>query len=138
MSDVDQRLGVFDELLKKVELFKEIINTRFLYKRFTLDKSRGFVFTNDKGVVLPATALSSGEQHELVLAYQLIFKVQSKALILIDEPEISLHVTWQHMFLDDLMRISKLVNLDFVIATHSPSIVHKRTDLMVPLEGPTQ
>lgn len=138
MSDVDKRLGVFDELLKKVELFKEIINTRFLYKRLTLDKSRGFVFTNDKAVVLPATALSSGEQHELVLAYQLIFKVQAKALILVDEPEISLHVTWQHMFLDDLMRISKLVDLDFVIATHSPSIVHKRTDLMVALEGPTK
>lgn len=138
MSDVDKRLGVFDELLKKVELFKDIINTRFLYKRLTLDKSHGFVFTNDNGVVLPATALSSGEQHELVLAYQLIFKVQAKALILVDEPEISLHVTWQHMFLDDLMRISKLVDLDFIIATHSPSIVHKRTDLMVPLEGPTQ
>jgi hypothetical protein len=138
MSDVDKRLGVFDELLKRVELFKDIINTRFLYKRLTLDKSRGFVFTNDRGVVLPATALSSGEQHELVLAYQLIFKVPANALILIDEPEISLHVTWQHMFLDDLMRISKLVDLDFVIATHSPSIVHKRTDLMVPLEGPTK
>lgn len=136
MSDVDKRLGVFDALLQKAELFKDIINTRFLYKSFTLDKAHGFVFTNDKDVVLRPTSLSSGEQHELVLAYQLIFKVQPKALILIDEPELSLHVTWQHMFLDDLMRISKLVDLDFVIATHSPSIVHKRTDLMIPLEGP--
>jgi predicted ATP-binding protein involved in virulence len=138
MSDVAKRLEVFHELLEKVELFKDIINTRFLYKCFALDKTNGFVFTNDKGVVLPPTALSSGEQHELVLAYQLIFMVQPKALILIDEPELSLHVTWQHMFLDDLMRISKLVDLDFIIATHSPSIVHQRTDLMVPLEGPAR
>ncbi len=138
LDDVDEKFRVFDELLQKVELFKNIINTRFLYKSFSIDKSRGFLFTNANGDSLPSKALSSGEQHELVLAYQLIFKVSPRSLILIDEPELSLHVTWQHKFLDDLVRISELADLDFLIATHSPSIVHKRTDLMVPLEGPDQ
>ncbi len=136
LDDVEKKLRVFDELLQKVELFKDIINTRFLYKSFSIDKSRGFVFSNANDVPLPSRALSSGEQHELVLAYQLIFKVSPRSLILIDEPELSLHVTWQHKFLGDLTRISELADLDFLIATHSPSIVHKRTDLMVPLEGP--
>ena len=135
LDDVDKKLGVFDELLKKVELFKDIINTRFLYKSFSINKSDGFVFTNANQVRLPSRTLSSGEQHELVLAYQLIFEVLPQSLILIDEPELSLHVTWQHKFLEDLARISELADLDFLIATHSPSIVHKRTDLMVPLKG---
>ena len=138
LDDVGKKLSVFDGLLKKVELFKDIINTRFLYKSFSIDKSKGFLFTDAKGVRLPSKALSSGEQHEVVLAYQLIFMVSPKSLILIDEPELSLHVTWQHKFLDDLARISELGDLDFLIATHSPSIVHKRRDLMVPLEGPDQ
>lgn len=136
LSDVNKKLQVFDELLSKVELFKDIINTRFLYKTFTVDKENGFVFTTQEQEVVPLTALSSGEQHELVLAYQLLFKVKQKSLILIDEPELSLHVTWQHKFLDDIGRISKLADLDFLIATHSPSIIHKRSDLMVLLGGP--
>lgn len=138
LNDVDQKLRVFDDLLRKVELFKDVINTRFLYKQLSIDKEKGFVLTTEKNDILAPTSLSSGEQHELVLAYQLIFIVKPKTLILIDEPELSLHVTWQHMFLEDLTRISRLVDLDFVIATHSPSIVHKRTDLMIPLEGPAK
>ncbi len=52
---------------------------------------------------------------------------------MIDEPELSLHVTWQHKFLNDIERISKLADLDFLIATHSPSIIHDRRSLMVSL-----
>src|SRR5690349_22975449 len=36
-------------------------------------------------------ALSSGEQHELVLLFDLIFRVEKNTLVLIDEPELSLH-----------------------------------------------
>ena len=43
--------------------------------------------------------------------------------VLIDEPEISLHIEWQQGFIDDLFRILELKNLNFIIATHSPYIV---------------
>ena len=36
-------------------------------------------------------------------------------------------------FLDDITRISDLIDIDFLIATHSPSIIHTRTDLMTEL-----
>lgn len=133
LDDIDNKMIVFDPLLKKVELFKDIINSRFLYKSFSIDKSEGFVFKSENGEPVPSKALSSGEQHELVLAYELLFKVPEKSFIMIDEPELSLHVTWQHKFLNDLERISKLTDLDFLIATHSPSIIHNRRSLMVAL-----
>jgi len=136
LNDVKKKFEIFDGLLQKVELFKEIINSRFLFKEFGVDKIRGFGFRATSGRELSAKSLSSGEQHELVLAYQLLFMVPEKSLLLIDEPELSLHITWQHKFLDDLARISKLADLDFIIATHSPSIIHKRTDLEIPLKGP--
>ena len=69
--------------------------------------------------------LSSGEQHELVLLYDLLFNVQPGALVLIDEPEISLHVSWQKRFIEDLQRISRLVKFRSVVATHSPQIAGK-------------
>ncbi|MBA7563087.1 hypothetical protein ES708_04740 [subsurface metagenome] len=133
LNDVNKKFEVFDPLLQKVELFKEIINTRFLYKSFSLDKREGFVFSSEESGKIPLRSLSSGEQHELVLSYELIFRVPQNSLILIDEPELSLHVTWQHRFLEDIARISQLVDLDFLIATHSPSIIHDRHNLMVGL-----
>ena len=136
LNDVKKKLDVFDPLLRRVELFKEIINSRFSYKKFEIDKDRGFVFKSDRdhSIVHPK-ALSSGEQHEIVLTYGLLFKASPGSLILIDEPELSLHVTWQRKFLEDIAKISKLADLDFLVATHSPSIIHDRRDLMVQLAG---
>ncbi|MEC4867623.1 MAG: AAA family ATPase, partial [Jaaginema sp. PMC 1078.18] len=102
---------------------------------------KGFVFstrynnslTNSKQL-LP-TELSSGEQHELVLLYELLFKVEPNSLVLIDEPELSLHVGWQVQFLKDLQEIVKLANLDILMATHSPDIIQDRWDLTVELKG---
>jgi predicted ATP-binding protein involved in virulence len=88
------------------------------------------------GETLSPTDLSSGEQHELVLLYELLFKVQKNSLVLIDEPELSLHVGWQAQFLKDLQDITKLADLDILMATHSPDIIQDRWDLTVELKGP--
>ena len=70
----------------------------------------------------------------LVLLYALLFRVDEDSLVLIDEPELSLHVAWQAKFLDDLVRILDLVPLDAVIATHSPQIIGNRWDLALSLK----
>lgn len=136
LDDVKKKLQVFDWLLLRVELFKDIVNSRFSYKKFEVDREKGFIFesAHDESIV-PPRALSSGEQHEIVLTYELLFKAQPGSLIFIDEPELSLHVTWQRKFLEDIAKISELADLDFLIATHSPSIIHDRRDLMVDLLG---
>ena len=135
-EDNHQKLAVFDELAQKIDLFQRIINSRFLYKEIKVDKSFGFAFfstLNEKEI--PLSALSSGEQHELVLFYQLLFDIQPHSFILIDEPEISLHVSWQNHFIDDLKAVIKLNPIDILIATHSPSIVGSHWDLTVQLKG---
>ncbi len=136
LADVRQKLGVHQALLDRVELFKRIIDEKnFLYKQMKLDKRTGFSFVSEVGSEVPLSVLSSGEQHELVLAYELLFNSEGKRLILIDEPELSLHVSWQQMFLADMEEIARLADLDFIIATHSPSIVTHHTNLMVELAG---
>lgn len=71
-----------------------------------------------------------------MLLYQLLFKTESGSLVLIDEPELSLHVAWQQRFLDDLSRITRVASFDVLVATHSPQIIHDRWDLTVELKGP--
>lgn len=138
VHDVKEKLEVLDELTDKIDLLVNIINSRFLYKKMSISKKEGFVFETSDGKKISPTDLSSGEQHELVLNYELLFKVKPNSLILIDEPELSLHVLWQQQFLRDLQEIIRLAGFDVLIATHSPQIIHDRDDLMVELGGPTK
>jgi hypothetical protein len=137
VEDTEKKLNVFSDFAYRLELFQRIINQRFTYKILVIDQDRGFILKTDRGEVLSLTDLSSGEQHELVMLYELLFKVKPGSLILIDEPEISLHVGWQVKFLEDLQEIAKLADIDILIATHSPSLIHDRWDLTVELQGKT-
>lgn len=136
VEDVEQKLGVFAEMADKIDLLQRIVKERFKYKQMTISKEKGFIFTTQDNNFLSPTDLSSGEQHELVLLYELLFKVKPGSLILIDEPEISLHVGWQVQFLKDLQEITKLAKFDVIVATHSPDIINNRWDLTVELKGP--
>jgi predicted ATP-binding protein involved in virulence len=135
LNDLDEKLSVFDVLLNKLELFTNILNERrFTYKSIMIDRESGFYFKTDNGKKLALNELSSGEQHEVVLLYELIFKTKPGIVVLIDEPEISLHISWQKEFLDDLLKIIKIQNFQVMIATHSPSIINDRWDLVYNLE----
>jgi len=134
LNDLERKLGVFDDLLVKLELFTGILNERrFTHKTIEIDSEIGFYFKTITGKKLELIQLSSGEQHEVVLLYELIFNAEQNILVLIDEPEISLHVTWQKEFLNDLMRIIEIQNIQVIIATHSPSIINDRWDLVYNL-----
>ena len=135
-EDTEQKLGIFDELAQKIDLLTTFIDNRFLYKKMTINKEKGFVFTTKNGTILPLENLSSGEQHELVLFYELLFRVTPGSLVLIDEPELSLHVVWQEQFLKDVQQVTQLTDIDTILATHSPDIISDRRDLMVELEEP--
>ncbi len=134
VKDTESKLSVFDELERKVDLLLGNINRKFRpNKHLRADRKSGLVVRDKKELRIDLDSLSSGEQHELVLVYDLLFRVHSHALVLIDEPELSLHVTWQKAFLKELFTIIEAGDFDVVLATHSPFIVGDRVDLMVPL-----
>lgn len=126
LNDTDEKLRTFDHVVARVTLLRDIANSRFLNKTLSVNTEDGIVITrrSDGKTILPAN-LSSGEQHELVLMYDLLFNVPASALVLIDEPEISLHVAWQKSFIKDIDSIAQLASLRFMIATHSPQIINK-------------
>jgi predicted ATP-binding protein involved in virulence len=135
LKDTEKKIGAFDNLLTKLELFTNILNDRrFTFKSIKIHKEKGFTFLTDQGKELSLTDLSSGEQHEVVLLYELIFKTEENTLVLIDEPEISLHITWQKEFLNDILRIIDLQKMQVIVATHSPQIINGRWDLVYNLE----
>lgn len=134
LEDTEKKLEVLDTLIKKLELFANIINKRsFINKSLLISPVYGFKFIDSYKNEIDLDNLSSGEQHELILIYELIFNVDAKAIVLIDEPEISLHVVWQKEFLTDLEAIIELNKSTVIVATHSPQIINDEWDKTIDL-----
>lgn len=135
-EDMNLKLGVLEPFAKQLELFLSSINRKLRGKEIVAHAEKGLL-VRAKTSNLSLEFLSSGEQHELVLLYRLVFEVQRDSLVLIDEPELSLHPLWQEQFLDDLLEIVKEGSFDVLLATHSPYIIGEREDLCTVLKDNT-
>ncbi len=134
LNDAEKKLNVFDELVKKLELFTAILEeARLSNKYIKVDKDKGFSLYTEANFELNLADLSSGEQHYIILFNELIFNSNENSLVLIDEPEISLHVAWQRDFLDNIFKINQLQKNNVIIATHSPSIIAYNRDIAYDL-----
>ncbi|MEU7993263.1 AAA family ATPase [Rothia amarae] len=131
LQDSDEKTKPFNYLLKKIGLFEEIITSRLNNKSCEVSGEKGInIFWKDNSKVnIPLESLSSGEQHEIILMFYLLFMVKENSLVLIDEPEISLHVAWQLRFIPDIEKISEITKSKFLISTHSPQIINGRNSI---------
>lgn len=132
VRDCQEKYQLFGLLIRKILLLQEIINSLFLDKTFNINYQNGFEIIR-RGKIIDIDKLSSGEQHQIILYYDLIFNTEPGTLVLIDEPEISIHIEWQRAFLKNLQKISKEINCDFIVTTHSPDIVNDKWNLIVQL-----
>ena len=134
LDDTEKKLSVYDDMLKQFDIFSSLVSRRdFVSKTLEIGPEYGMRFITKDGESIPPAHLSSGEQQEVVLFYDLLFNVQPGSLVLIDEPEISLHVVWQKEFLSDLMSIIDLKKLTVIVATHSPQIIGESWDKVIDL-----
>lgn len=110
-----EHFGFVDFTTEK-KLSKESPSNRNLY--FTKKGSKDLVKFSD---------LSTGEKSiiGLVLSLVILSKNNSSNIILIDEPETSLHPNWQLIMMEKLENIisSKKMFSHVIIATHSPNII---------------
>lgn len=134
VTDTEKKLSVLSDFAARLRLFLRV-TPQFLRKRLRFDRQEGLKVETEAGRSLKLDLLSSGEQHQLVLNYELLFATKPNTLVLIDEPELSLHVSWQKRLLPNLIAIAKLSQIDIVVGTHSPFVIGDRADLMVALGG---
>ena len=83
---------------------------------------------------IPISKLSSGEKQLLTFFANLIFNVDRKSsgIFVVDEPELSLHLSWQKIFVDKAININN--NIQLIFATHAPEIIGRYRDKMFRLE----
>lgn len=115
-----------EKLYEPLEKLIKIINQFFSEsKKEVLIDSQGEVtikFKNGKEAKL--YELSSGEKQIITMLGHLIFfeeRFKKKpGIFIIDEPEVSLHLAWQEIFVNSILEASP--NTQFILATHSPAI----------------
>ena len=79
------------------------------------------LFTNSSGDKFDINELSSGEKQLFLRTLAIRMLNPENSIILIDEPELSLHPKWQQRIVDVYRKIGK--NNQIIIATHSPHIL---------------
>ena len=128
---------------KPLELFCSTINS-FLSRPGDIDSKNIIIETiGQPGVYfkipnnqnkLSVQKLSSGEKQLIIFFANLIFGVNDRknGIFIVDEPELSLHLTWQKLFIEQTLKINN--NIQLIFATHSPEIVGRHRDKMYKLE----
>ena len=134
LDDFEAKLKPLIPVSAKLEQLRTVIGAKFLNKTMAVDPTSGILFLSEpRNEVISPDALSSGEQHALALMSRLLFSEKVDTTVLIDEPELSLHVSWQHAMIDDLAEIAPVAELRFLLATHSTAIINNRWELVEEL-----
>lgn len=116
-----------DIIEAKIKQLFGIIDTFFAPtgKRISINPETNkmvFTFPDDEGEIGP-DELSSGEKQLLLILLKTFLKEENPFIMIMDEPEISLHVEWQELLIDAILQLNK--NCQIILSTHSPSIFAK-------------
>ncbi len=92
-------------------------------KRIDFDKSNAIIFRNHNGKYFSVYELSSGEKQMLIILLNVLVQENQPSIILMDEPEISLHLAWQHKLIDIIQSLND--NCQLIIVTHAAGVFSK-------------
>lgn len=156
---VNESVEKLGQLLSNIDLFNNYLSlfyneNRKDRKKISYDSEKNILIiknvgnddddilnTKDESKEIELNMLSSGEYNLMMILSYLIFKSKPGSIILIDEPEVSLHIAWQQMILDIILDYSNTHNngkskkLQFIIASHSPFITSGHGNLLVGREN---
>jgi ABC-type multidrug transport system ATPase subunit len=117
----------------KLHEFVKLLNEENLFG-FKLQIRRGLYISSNSKMNLKD--LSSGEKNLIIILFELLFESNWRSLVLIDEPEISLHPAWQVKFTHILEKIKNLTEQSFLLATHSPNLIDDKFDYLFDMVNP--
>lgn len=97
----------------------ENLLNRLFNGRKTIKIDREIKITDSEDNTIPIPTLSSGEKHLLKLFISNFLAAESS--LIIDEPELSLHISWQRILITSLKQLNP--HSQIIAATHSPEVL---------------
>jgi len=113
-----------EEIYGKKNVFIETMNRLFKQtdKVIDSDENERVIFRQGNTILAPYQ-LSSGEKQILIILMKVLLQNNKPAILIMDEPEISMHLEWQEELIDMITQLNE--NVQIIIATHSPGIMMK-------------
>lgn len=125
--EMKKELLRFKELLKvKLSIknkFLSTLNKLFSESDITVEYSDAtllFTRKHDHRTLI-LSELSSGERQLIYILLKVANATDKPSILLMDEPEISLHLSWQEQLIESIQTIND--NCQIIIVTHSPAMV---------------
>jgi predicted ATPase len=130
LERIDKIISLYENAQNEIEgSYKDFLNFEALTNLYFSENNKKLSIkrNGEIEIEIPNTTdptsifrLSSGEKQIIVMLAQLIFG-KKRHIFIIDEPELSLHLGWQEVFVKSLLEASP--NTQFILATHSPTII---------------
>lgn len=130
-SNLRQIVNNLDDVERSIELtmvpinsFLDTISRLFSRgKSLKLSNNELQILLADKRA-LPISQLSSGEKH--LIKILLSAMTAGSNSVLIDEPELSMHIDWQRLFVQTILALNP--DCQLILASHSPEIMAEISD----------
>lgn len=110
-----------DEIYKQNNLFLSIVNASFAVTGKVTDNDKSRLSFKLNGKPLNSDALSSGEKQLLVVLLTVLLQRNKECILLMDEPEISMHFEWQQKLIARILALNP--NCQIILASHSPALI---------------
>lgn len=117
------------------DVFKPIHSFISILKNFMPGKNfefKGGELKIEENGNIPVEKLSSGEKQLLILFIEALLQKQEPYIFIADEPELSLHISWQANILPTIIKLNP--NAQIIVATHSPEIAGKYKNKIINME----
>lgn len=109
------------EVSQPKRLFQDMVDTLFRDTRKTIDRRSNEIQFQQMGETISPYQLSSGEKQILVILLTVLVENQEPYALLMDEPEVSLHIEWQQQLISLIRRLNP--NAQIIMSTHSPALI---------------
>ena len=112
---------ITNKVVNEINSIFDILELDVKLKGFSKDEKTMPIFENSAGEEFDINDLSSGEKQLFLRTLSIKMLEPKNSIILIDEPELSLHPKWQQRIIEVYKKIGE--NNQIIIATHSPHIL---------------
>ena len=112
---------ITNKVVKEINRIFSVLKLDVKLKGFSKDEKTMPIFENSAGEEFDINDLSSGEKQLFLRTLSIKMLEPKNSIILIDEPELSLHPKWQQRIIEVYKKIGE--NNQIIIATHSPHIL---------------
>jgi len=133
IEGLDARAAQKQALVDRLLTFESVMTDFLKDKTVMIDDHEGLRIETATHATLREDQLSSGEFHLLYLMVAALVATRRGTLIAIDEPEMSMHISWQTQLISSLLRCASNARPQLVLATHSPDVTANYRQFMVGL-----